>query len=380
MVSVLRSRPAMRWLAPSAAAAVVIGGGVAVGAVVAGADPKLPPRSAAQLLVDVQNARLDGFSGTVVQTADLGLPAVSVAGADTASSADVVKLLTGSNTARVWYSGQDRVRVALTTKLGETDLVRNGTDLWLWRSTDNSATHVTTSADDRGAPSGLPVTPQEAADRALAAIDPTTVVTTGDAGQVAGRNAYQLRLTPRDSGSLVGRVQIAVDSTRYLPLAVEVYAKGATAPAFRVAFQQISFTRPDAQQFQFNPPAGAKITTEKRGQAPGDRAGKPGAPGHPAPGHRAPGHRAPGKAPAGAGAEPTVVGTGWTSVVVTKVPTGGTAPAQLTAVLNQLPRVSGAWGAGRLLSGSLFSVLLTDDGRLLAGAVPPERLYAAAAH
>ena len=34
----------------------------------------LPPRSAAQLLVDLQTARLDGLSGTVVQTADLGLP------------------------------------------------------------------------------------------------------------------------------------------------------------------------------------------------------------------------------------------------------------------------------------------------------------------
>jgi hypothetical protein len=40
--------------------------------------------------------------------------------------------------------------------------------------------------------------------------------------------------------------------------------------------------------------------------------------------------------------------------------------------------VNGSWGSGRLLRSSLFSVLLTDDGRVLAGLVAPEKLYAAA--
>jgi len=51
----------------------------------------------------------------------------------------------------------------------------------------------------------------------------------------------------------------------------------------------------------------------------------------------------------------------------------------LGGVLDRLPRVSGSWGSGRLLSGKLFSALLTDDGRVLVGAVAPELLYAAAA-
>jgi hypothetical protein len=43
-----------------------------------------------------------------------------------------------------------------------------------------------------------------------------------------------------------------------------------------------------------------------------------------------------------------------------------------------LPEVSGAWGSGRLFAGSLFSVLVTDDGRVFAGAVAPAKLYEAA--
>jgi hypothetical protein len=81
-----------------------------------------------------------------------------------------------------------------------------------------------------------------------------------------------------------------------------------------------------------------------------------------------------------------VVGTGWTSVVVAKAPSAAPSAAEaprgtpdVSRILANLPRVSGAWGSGRLLKSSLFSVLLTDDGRVLAGAVTPELLYAAAA-
>ena len=78
-----------------------------------------------------------------------------------------------------------------------------------------------------------------------------------------------------------------------------------------------------------------------------------------------------------------MVGTGWTSVLVGPAPTAArpvlTPRTSWTGMLQSLPRVSGAWGSGRLLSGKLFSVLLTDDGRVLVGAVTPERLYQAAA-
>jgi len=162
-VSVFRSRPALRWLVPSAAAVVVIGGGAAAGTIAASADPSLPPRSAAQLLVDVQNAKVDGLSGTVVETADLGLPALSgLAGAT--GGTDITKLVAGSNTARVWYAGQEKARVALLGALGETDVIRNGSDVWMWQSRDNSATHYTIPADAHdktptALPSGLPSTP-----------------------------------------------------------------------------------------------------------------------------------------------------------------------------------------------------------------------------
>jgi outer membrane lipoprotein-sorting protein len=371
IVSVFRSRPALRWLVPAAAAFVVIGGGAAAGTVLASADPALPDRSAAQLLVDVQTARPAGLSGTVVETADLGLPSLpGLTGGQ--GDADLTKLIAGSNTARVWYAGEDKVRLALLGTLGETDVVRNGSDVWMWRSSDNTATHTVLPADktgkatDKPAPlvSGVPQTPQEAADAALAAIDPTTAVTTTGSAKVAGRNAYELVLAPKDTASLIGQVRLAIDAEQHIPLRVDVYAKGANNPAVRVAFQQISFTVPDAQQFVFNPPAGAKVNTEKPSEVAKDHPAVP---------------------PAGKGSvakatdEPTVIGKGWTSILVAKMPaSNGTETQQLAGVLTSLPKVSGSWGSGHVLKSALFSALVTDDGRVLVGAVSPEALYAAA--
>ena len=379
-MSVFRSRPALRWLVPAAAAVVVVGGGAAAGTIVASADPSLPERSAAQLLVDVQNAKVDGFSGTVVQTAHLGLP--SLPGVTSgAGSADIMKLVAGSNTARVWYAGEDRARVALMGTLGETDVIRNGSDVWLWRSTDSSATHLKVPADKAGRkptalPSGVPSSPQEAADTALAAIDPTTAVTTTGAARVAGRDAYELVLTPRDTASLVGQVRLAIDAEKHIPLRVDVYAKNANDPAVRVAFQQISFEVPDAEQFIFNPPAGTKVDEPSPAQV-ADQHQKA----------LTPEAR---KAQKQAAEGTQVVGKGWTSVLVAKLPTGDKAGdkaggkaaeqagGQLDAIVQTLPKVSGTWGSGHLLSSALFSALVTDDGRVLVGAVAPEKLYEAA--
>src|SRR5262249_47955992 len=49
-----------RWLVPATAALAVIGGGVAIGLVTNVADPALEPRSAEELLVDLQTAQVDG--------------------------------------------------------------------------------------------------------------------------------------------------------------------------------------------------------------------------------------------------------------------------------------------------------------------------------
>jgi outer membrane lipoprotein-sorting protein len=382
------ARPWLRWLVPLGAGALAVGGGALVGLPASAQNP-LPARSAAQLLVDVQNADVTGLSGTVVQRADLGLPQLPLPGGQ--GSSDLTSLISGNHTLRLWYSGPDKARVALLGTLGESDVILNGSDLWTWSSKGRTATHRVVDRAGTGAgrrpgsapgasPTELPLTPQQAAERALAAIDPSTAVSTEGTAAVAGRSAYELVLTPRTEATLVGQVRIAVDAREHVPLRVQVFARSAADPAVSVAFTQVSFSRPDAAQFRFRPPPGTTVTEEAAGSGAAKAAPKP-------------------KQADAAGPRPQVTGTGWSTVIGARLPAGGLSALtgsgagaasgaagggergglSLERVLGALPAVRGSWGSGRLLSSALLSVLLTDDGRVYAGAVPAAQLYAAAA-
>jgi outer membrane lipoprotein-sorting protein len=359
-MTVFNRRPALRWLVPLLAVLLFAAGGSAVGVITAAARGGLPHRSAPALLVDVQKARLDGLSGTIVQNADLGLP--SLPGAGGGGSSDLSSLVSGSHTLRLWYAGPDHVRLALLGSLGESDVVRNGTDLWTWASSTRTATHhrVPAAHDSSGSPlPASPMTPQQAADAALKAITPTTRVSTGSTAVVAGRPAYELVLEPRDSGSLVGSVRIAIDGATHIPTRVQVFAQGASKPALEVGFTSFDPTRPSGSVFRFNPPPDTKVT-QSHGLPSGTMPAKPS-----------------GKA---AHVRPKVVGNGWTAVAVAPVPSGSlSGTGTIGPVLKVLPKVSGPWGSGRLLRGTLFSAVLTDDGRVALGAVAPDRLYTALA-
>jgi outer membrane lipoprotein-sorting protein len=360
------AKTALRWAAP--AAFVLVAGGTGLIATTATADP-LPPVTPEQLLVDLQNVKADNLSGTVEEEANLGIPAIPGAGTD---SSDFNSLVSGSHTFGVWYAAPKMGRVALYGKLGESDIITNGTDRWTWSSKENKVTHskVPAEAADKtpepgSTPSDLPKTPQEAAQRVLTAIGPTTTVTTDSTVTVAGRPSYKLVVRPNEAGSLVTEAVLAVDGETHLPLRVEVFA-GSTK-VFGVGFSKIDFAKPDAKYFNFTPPAGAEVTEVT-------------------PEAKTPSKEPPTSKPSDKNA-PTVVGKGWTTVVISKVPpatassspTGrpGTGTDQLEQILRQLPQVSGDWGSGRLLAGTAFSAVLTDDGRLAVGSVTPEVLYAA---
>jgi outer membrane lipoprotein-sorting protein len=405
---IFTSRPALRWTVPVAVFVAMIAGGATARTLTASAATSSPSSpSPAQLLTDIQNARNQPVSGTVVERADLGLPALPNSAG---GSSNLQSLVNGSHTLRIWYAGPSQARIALVGTLGETDVIRNGRDLWVWDSQKNTATHkllpagkghagagasqspgasasqspgtsVTPGAATTTSPggtlpsstdtpsasvmpsgSGMPsasataMTPQDISNAILAKLDPSTKVTTGGPVKVAGRTAHELVLTPRDTRSLVGRVTVAVDSQRHVPLRAQIFAARYATPAFETAFTQVNFTQPNPAQFNFTPPPGATV--------------KEATPHHP---HAMQQQR------------PTVVGTGWTSVVIAKVPPQATASPQASPSgpgggmqIQNLPRVSGPWGTGHLLTSRLFTILFTDDGRVLAGAVPPPLLYQAA--
>src|ERR1039458_6811721 len=237
-----------RWAVP--VGAVALAGAVAAGSAIssAQASPELPLRTPAQLLASVagRTAPPPALTGTVVETASLGIP--QLPGGSNPNS--ITALMAGSHTIKVWYADPTHIRLAVPVTLSETDLIRDGRQVSVWQSNSNTVTRIQLPAKagkdavQAGTmPSQVPLTPQQAASQALKAVGPSTRVSVERNVTVAGQAAYQLVLSPRASGSLVGRIAVAVDATTNVPLRVQVFARGAASPAFQVGYTSISFVK-----------------------------------------------------------------------------------------------------------------------------------------
>lgn len=342
-----------------AAGAIAIGVAVAPGAAAA---PQLPPVSPEDLVASVITAEPGPMNGTVTVDNELGLPAIPQA----------PQLGNGSSTVRVWSNGDGKGRVALPSPDGERTLVSDGTTRWSYDSTDRTATKAPAHQgspqarpDVPGGPAGPdPQTdPAGAATAMIADLRKTSTVSVDGTAEVAGRPAYQLVLTPAPTErTLLREVRVSVDAEKRLPLQLTVLATGSPQPALTVGFSEVTFGPQDPSLFAFTPPPGTTVKdAPARGQ--GD-------------------HGGPGGPPAGAQA-PRTVGDGWDRVVIAQRPaTPPNRPGQpgrpdqgdapdLSALGSP---VSGPWGQGRLITTAVATAIVTNDGRIAAGAVPEQVL------
>jgi outer membrane lipoprotein-sorting protein len=389
----------LRWLLPAGIAAAIAVASIATTAAAdASAQPKLAAKTAAQLLVAVENASPAGLSGTIVETAKLGLPDISgLLGSGSGSGLSLESLVTGSNTMNVWYAGNDQQRFALLGQLSEDDLIHNGADLWSYDSSTRTVTHKTLTQDASDkvgssiASSAPSLDPQAAAEKALAAIDPTTVVVVDRTARVAGRAAYQLQLSPKDTRSLIGSVQIAIDAATSVPLRVQIFAAGATSPAFQVGFTSVSFNVPNSSIFEFVPPAGASVEQDtapfgdtfstafgdnsfvvhsRVGPGAGGLAGKLVTPGS-------------GSTNVTPNRKVTTLGKGWTEVVKianampalpANMPQSSSEPDSSSAPItvrrhSALDDIATPVPGGELITTTLLSIFIADDGTVYIGPV-----------
>ncbi|MET1052410.1 MAG: hypothetical protein ABWX65_07205 [Mycetocola sp.] len=357
------SRTSLKWL-PALVVPGVIAAAIVAVPLQAGAAVDLPDKTPDEVLQLIGDSTEDSFSGTVEKTAALGLPTLpeSIDGGDASSDAGLVgtaiELLSGSQEARVYTDGPLNLRVQTTDVLAERNVISNGSDAWFYDSETNVATHVAIPADvasavtDKLDAAAALATPAEVADRVLDGLGDSTDFAVGTDSTVAGRTVYELILTPKASGTLAESVSISVDSETGLPLQVSVAASGQEDPALTIGFTAINLATPSADLFSFTPSDGVTVEEKPFPSEPTETHGDE------------PGH----------GDGPTVTGTGWDAIV--ELPAGAE-PADLSTnpLLDELTT---AVDGGRVFSTALVTVLLTDDGRVLAGSVAVERLQAAA--
>lgn len=397
---------------PAAAMPAVIAAAVLAGPVQSTARVDLPAKTPEQLIALVAGSHVQQLSGTLEQSASLGLPQLPdlgpgspgsssaftapAAGSATAPAtaeavnplsaanlSQLVGFLTAPHTVRIYLDGAANQRVQVLDRLAERGIVRHGTTVWAYDSAANTATELTlpnprlpkaiapTTAtpgpgmplklhSDIAMPGGFEQTPATLAADFMKNIDPSTQVSVGPNTKVANRAAYLLELVPRTADTLLGKVSIAVDAATGLPLRVTVTARSQDKAAFEIGFSQLSLKAPPASMFLFTPPPGTNVSRQAVPAPMARHAVSPKA-------HKAPKtHMAP---------QVATIGTGWATIVEAPA---GTVPASLSAS-PALAQLLQAVPGGHALSTTLFNVLVTPDGGLYAGAVPLAALQQAAA-
>lgn len=397
-------RNVLRWI-PAVMAPVLVAASAVGFSVSASAAIDLPDKSASQILQLINTNPDIAFSGRVVKRAALGLPPMNIMPDVSQASIDqmaksmpkemmdflpkasaqgelalALEFFAGVHTANIYVDGADKARLQVLDLISERNFIRNGADLWFYDASKALVRHsVIDPTEEANAEkealalfnansAKLPfdaTSPAAVADYFLNEAGKDTVFTVGNDAKIAGRGVYQITGAPRNAGSLVASVTISVDAATGLPLAVVVKAVGETTPAFEVAFESITFAKPDASNFNFVAPAGSKVEEV------------------PVPSRDAVEKLVAGKAPtaadkarAQAEAEKHIA-QGWSAVV--EVPTD-MVPAQITQLKENalFAELTKPVAGGRIFSTTLMNIFIADDGRIFAGSVTQQRLLEAA--
>jgi len=381
-------RKATRYVVPVAVLGVAAATIGLVPALADSGDPDLPKITAQQLIEKIAKSDVEQMSGTVKITTDLGLPnlgglessltqgaTASGDGSSADPSTKLTELASGTHTLRVAADGPDKQKLSLLESAAEYSLIHDGKDVWGYDSGTNEVYHATAddSASAKEKQEEAPATPEQLAKDALKAVDSTTSVKVQGTAQVAGRDAYRLVIKPKESGSTVGQITVAVDAKTGLPLKFTLTPASGGAAVIDAGFTQISYAKPAASTFDFTPPKGAKVTEDgqvdgskksdgKSEDRSGDKSGEV----------------------LGQGVDGlNVIGDGWDSIATFDtggqgVPSGSEAGA-FGGFLDSLgDKASGKFGSGTVFKTRLINALITDDGKVYVGAVTKDTLVKAA--
>ena len=184
-------RRALTWTA-AVGVPVLVGVAILVPVAASGATD-LPDKTPAELIAFAADSDVTALSGTIEQSSDLGLPDLGAltggtdasgdAGGDSSAGAeDLLDLVTGTHTAKVYLDGEN-ARLQVLDRLGERNVYVDGAAdrAWFVDSETQTATQVTLPSEEElaarapqsPAPETLP-TPEAMLEQALARLDETT--------------------------------------------------------------------------------------------------------------------------------------------------------------------------------------------------------------
>jgi outer membrane lipoprotein-sorting protein len=242
-------------------------------AVGSGATPA--PKPLAQAVHDALSAApVEGVSANVtlidhlLEGANLATDSAGSAGGEAAGKLASSPLLSGAS-GRLWVAKDGRVRLELQAEKGDTQVLYDGHTLTIYDAASNTLYRYTPPAGKQGTDTPMAGGTQSATDKhetpsvakieeAIAKLEHVSLSGAAPT-DIAGQPAYTVRVSPKESGSLIGGAELSWNADNGLPLRAALYSSTSSSPVIELAASEVSYGPVSGSVFQFTPPASAKV-------------------------------------------------------------------------------------------------------------------------
>lgn len=251
-MKLLRTLSTSRLVLLIAAVVVVAVAGAAIAVAASGGSGSTPPpKPLAEALHDsLAGPAPEGVTARIKFTNKL-FPSGAITG-------QVGSALMSGASGRLWATNDGRGRLELQSDAGDVQVVWNDTEVTVYDASSNTVyraklpADAKSSADQTGIPSVAKISDF------LSKLGEHVSLSPAEPSNVAGQEAYTVRVSPKHDGGLLGAAQLAFDAARGVPLQLGIYAQGASTPVLELAATDISYGPVPSSDVDVTPPAGAK--------------------------------------------------------------------------------------------------------------------------
>jgi outer membrane lipoprotein-sorting protein len=289
-VNILRRLPLSRLLL-ICALVVALGASATAIAFALGSGPTPPPKPLAQAIHDALGAApVEGVSASVKLTDHLLEGSELASGGSGGSGGGAGQLsqspLLSGASGRLWIAKDGRVRLELQAEKGDTQVLYDGRTVTVYDAASNTlykytppayktasdeVVHTDVSPDgsskltrivrpaDKPASAPHEIPSVAKIEEAIAKLGKHADVSGATPTDIAGQAAYTARISPKESGSLIGGAELSWDAVHGVPLRAALYSSTSSTPVIELAASEISYGPVDSSVFEFTPPANAKV-------------------------------------------------------------------------------------------------------------------------
>jgi outer membrane lipoprotein-sorting protein len=156
------------------------------------------------------------------------------------------------------------VRLELQSQQGDTQILYDGHTISIYNAATNTEYRYTPkdegSSSSTTPDSGSHEVPSIAKiEEAIAHLSKHADVSGATPTDVGGQPAYTVRISPKESGSLLSGVELSFDANHGVPLRAAIYSTTTSTPVIELAATEISYGPVSNSVFEVNPPANAKV-------------------------------------------------------------------------------------------------------------------------